>query len=325
MKEADIRPENLVAENLRLYKEDVERMMRVSGGFVEVPCPACGSGAWALAYNKEGFRHLTCSVCETLYISPRPTFDMLMDYYRNALSIKHWNDVLFPATEEVRRQKIFNHRVKNVLGACREHDANYDSLVDVGAGFGTFCEIMMRTGQFRKVIAVEPCQELAESCRSHGVETLAGAIEEIDLEDFSIVTAFEMLEHLFCPRKFIEDCHRALTEGGLLILTTPNIKGFDLAMLGELSQNIGGPNHLQLFHPESLRELLEKTGFQVVDWSTPGKLDADIVLTQIVREGFDAGPFLGSMLKEVGPREAFQRFLVDSRLSSHMMMVARKV
>lgn len=319
MKEAEIRPEALVAENLRLYKEDVESMMKEREGFVEVPCPACGSGAWSLAFTKEGFRHLKCSVCETLYISSRPTFDMLMDYYRNALSIKHWNDVLFPATEEARRKKIFNHRVKNVLGACREHDANYDCIVDVGAGFGTFCEIMMGTGQFRRVIAVEPCQELAESCRSHGVETLAGAIEEIDLEDFSVITAFELIEHLFCPRKFIEDCHRALTEGGLLILTTPNIKGFDLAMLGELSQNIGGPNHLQLFHPESLKLLLENCGFEVLEWSTPGKLDAEIVRRKINDGEFDGFPFLTFLLTD-----DFQRFLVEKRLSSHMMMVARK-
>lgn len=327
MKEADIRPENLVAENLRLYYEDIMAMMIGREGFVEVPCPVGCVNAPIPEFVKDGFEHVRCATCDTLYISPRPTFDMLMDYYRTARSIKHWNDVIFPATEEARRRDIFNPRAQDILNICYNYKLkNNELLVDVGAGFGTFClEINRSRRHFKRVVAVEPSPELAESCRSKGLEVLEGAIEAVDLEAASVITAFELVEHLFCPRKFIEDCHRALVKDGLLILTTPNIKGFDLAMLGEKSTNVGGPNHLQFFHPESLVHLLEALGFEVIKWGTPGKLDAEIVLKQIVQEGFDAGPFLGSMLKEVGPREAFQRFLVESRCSSHMMMVARKV
>ena len=277
-----------------------------------------------MAFTKGGFRHLTCSECGTLYISPRPTLDMLMDYYRTAMSVRHWNDAIFPVTEELRSEEILTPRMWHVLKARQRFEVEPWKFVDVGAGFGTFCHMVKRSGHFSNVIAVEPSHELAESCRGKGLEVLEGAIEAVDLESASVITAFELIEHLFSPRDFLKGCHKALFVGGLLILTTPNIKGFDLAMLGELSQNIGGPNHLQLFHPDSLRHLMVECGFEVLEWSTPGKLDADIVLTQIVREGFEAGPFLGPMLKDVVPREAFQKFLVEQHLSSHMLMIARK-
>ena len=95
-------------------------------------------------------------------------------------------------------------------------------------------------------------------------------------------------------------------------------------MLGADSENVGGPNHLQYFHPMAMAMMLERHRFKVLSITTPGKLDADIVLTQMVREGLDAGPFLGPMLKDVAPREAFQKFLQENCLSSNMMVVARK-
>ena len=315
-----------MAENLRLYYVDIMCMMIDREGFVEVPCPACGDDIPNLEFSKDGFEHVRCNSCDTLYISPRPTFDMLMDYYRTARSIKHWNDVIFPATEESRRREIFNPRISKTIDICRRYESPREKLVDVGAGYGTFCMVMEKSGSFDRVIALEPSPELAATCKKRGLEVLEGAIEQVDLEGASVITAFELIEHLFCPRKFLKDCHRALVKDGLLIMTTPNVRGFDLMMLGELSQNIGGPNHLQIFHPASLKELLENCGFEVLEWSTPGKLDAEIIAKKIQDGELDPDKFLRFILTDGWPGPVqFQDWLVENRLSSHMMMVARKV
>ena len=326
MKTEDIRPEALLAENWRLYYEDVAVMMIGLEGFVHVPCPACGDGAWSLAFEKDGFRHLTCSGCETLYISPRPTFEMLMEFYRGAHSIKHWNESIFPSTEEARRMEIFKPRAMDVQYKCKKYGVPFETLVDVGAGFGTFCAELEKYGSFEHVVAVEPSSDLAESCRRKGLEVLEHPIEHVGLKNVSVITAFEMIEHLFSPREFIRSCNRSLVEGGLLIMTTPNIKGFDLMVLGQMSENVGGPNHLQFFHPASTRRLLEECGFEVLELTTPGKLDAEIVRTAAHRGKTMVIPFLWEVLltrwEELGG--PFQKFLQDNLLSSHMRVVARK-
>lgn len=307
-----------------MYKEDLAVLMVSRAGWLNVPCPGCGYEVSSPAFVKDGFEHVICDCCDTLYITPRPPLEKLLNYYRVAKSIKHWNDVIFPATEEVRRREIFVPRAKSTLRLCFQYDSPREKLVDVGAGYGTFLDEMKYNDHFAKLVAVEPCHELAESCRERGLEVLEGGIEEVDLEGVSVITAFEMIEHLFCPRDFLKVCYNGLADGGLLIMTTPNIKGFDLAMLGAESDNIGGPNHLQYFHPNAMAIMLERASFEWLSITTPGELDVDIVLTQMVREGFDAGPFLGPMLKDVVPREAFQRFLAENCLSSHMVVVARK-
>jgi len=325
MKEADIRPDELVAKNLELYKADVKRMMRRSGEFVGVPCPACGSRDATNTYRKDGFNYVTCTTCDTLYITPRPTLEMLMDFYKNAESIKQWSEELYPATEDIRKAEIITPRVWEVINLSSRYKTSRGALVDIGAGFGTFCMVMDQTDAFDNVIAVEPSHELASACARKGIPVIEESVEELDLTGANVITAFELIEHLFSPAYFLAACHKALVKDGLLILTTPNIKGFDLLVLGERSENIGGPNHLNYFHPTSLQSLLEDCGFEVLEWSTPGKLDAGIIAKKIQDGEFDGGPFLRFVLSDGWPGpEQFQEWLVQNRLSSHMMMVARK-
>ena len=282
MKEENIRPEELMLENKRLHDEDMYQLLKHSSEFIEVPCPACESFNYKLSFTKEGFDFVICSQCETLYISPRPTLKLLTQFYANSKSISHWNEKIFPASEGSRRINIFTPRAERVVELCENHGAKTKVLLDVGAGYGTFCEEIVKLKRFDKVIAVEPAHDLAETCRHKKLDVIEAPIEEVNLDEISVITNFELLEHLFWPRDFLHACHRALPEGGLLILTTPNIKGFDLLVLGGLSDNIGGPNHLNYFHPESLGHLLQRCGFEVIEVVTPGKLDAELVRKKII-------------------------------------------
>ena len=60
-------------------------------------------------------------------------------------------------------------------------------------------------------------------------------------------------------------------------MTTLNGRGFDILLLWNKSKSIAPPLHLNFFNPGSIRILLEKIGFQILEISTPGKLDWDIV------------------------------------------------
>lgn len=307
MRERDIRPEEMSEEVLRLFGLDVRDMVRNSGEFVHVKCPCCDEDGeyWD---NKQGFIFRQCSH-GMVFISPRPTVAMLSDYYTNARSMNYWNDVLFPATEKSRR-KIFKDRAAKVLSLAKKYKSGLNTLVDVGAGYGTFCE---EAKGFKKVIAVEANKALAESCRKKGIETINKPIEEVKLKA-NVVTSFEVIEHLFDPAAFVRACADAID--GLFILTTPNIEGFELSMLGKRSPNVGGPDHLNYFTPTTIRRLMENNGFEVLEVNTPGKLDVDIVNNHAPVEGF-----IGKL---INTGDKFQKFLADNGLSSHMWAVGKK-
>ena len=327
MKEEGIRPLHLVHENQRLLAEDIAELMLHKNEFVNVSCPSCESPKFVQRFEKQEFTYVECLDCKTYYINPRPTFKLLENFYINSKCLKHWKNI-FSETEEYRKNQIFVPRVERVIDLCKKHNSPVTILLDVGAGYGTFCEEIGKKNFFNKIIAVEPSHELAVSCRTKELDVIEKPIESIGIHDVSVITCFELIEHLFNPKDFVISCYTALSKGGMLILTTPNVKGFDIITLEKLSGQIQGPNHLNYFHPKSLSDLLEKCGFEVIEILTPGKLDVELVRNKILSGEFDVShqKFLEQILIEKWSTlgNAFQNFLVEHKLSSHMWIVAKK-
>ena len=327
--EAEIRPDDLIAESMRTYWADVERLVGQRDAFVDVPCPACGSSDGESRWKKDKVDFLECPACGTVYISPRPTPEILEEHYRTSENYKYWTEVIFPASEDARREKIFRPRAERVVEIAGRLGTRGGTLVDVGAGFGTFCEEVARLGFFDRVIALEPEPHLAETCRSKGLEVVQSPVESASLpvDRVDVVTNFEVIEHLFEPRVFIEQCARLLSPGGLLVLTCPNGQGFDVEVLGELSWTVA-PEHLNYFNPGSLGGLLERSGFDVVERQTPGRLDAELVRKPALAGELDLSdqPFLKRVLIDEWDRvgDAFQDFLAANGLSSNMWLAGRR-
>jgi 2-polyprenyl-3-methyl-5-hydroxy-6-metoxy-1,4-benzoquinol methylase len=334
LKEEEIRPLELMDEQSRLFADDVARLMNGRDSFVEVPCPACDSRDCAPALEKTGMKFVTCGDCGTLYANPRPTPDQMRDYYANSKNYAYWSKYIFPASEPVRREKIFKPRVRRVLDLCQKFGIPTDVLLEVGAGFGSFCDEMARTNAFGRIVAVEPTPSLAEDCRRLGLEVIERPIEEIrrdelvgERENIDVIANFEVIEHLFSPREFVLKCAELLNPGGIFIVTCPNSRGFDILELREMSSAVD-VEHVNLFHPQALAHLLERCGFDVIEVQTPGRLDAGIVRKHILNGDLEvtSRPFLKRVLvdewEECG--EAFQDFLEENMLSSNMLAVGRK-
>ena len=327
MLEKDIRPEHLMEMNKHLHQEDVRSLLLNKEQFVFTLCPACESTNYKLQFIKNNFNFVICNKCETLFINPRPTFEQLVNFYQSSKSIAHWEQI-FNETENVRRSNIFIPRANQVAELCKKYNTKREILIDVGAGFGTFCEEIKKRNLFEQVIAIEPSSKLAKKCREKKIDTIEEPIEKVRVDKVSVITCFELIEHLFSPKNFITSCHSILSDNGLFILTTPNIRGFDLITLGALSNNIDGPNHINYFHPDSIKILFNNSGFDVLEILTPGKLDAELVRKKILNKEFDISnhPFLKQILidkwNELGI--IFQDFLCSNLLSSHMWVVAKK-
>lgn len=327
IREEDVRPPELEAEGRRLFEADVRRLLLHRREFVSVDCPACASGDGAAQFCKGGFDFVECMSCGTLFVSPRPTAELLLFYYGGAEAIRFWNRHLFPASAAVRKEHIFRARVELVSQAVGPQPV--ETLVDVGAGFGWFASLCREEGLARRVVAVEPNPELAASCRRFsGVEVIEASIEDAyETLDADVVTCFELIEHTFEPRAFLEACCRRLRPGGLFVCTTPNWHGFDVSLLRERSDNVAGPTHLQLFTPASLRQALSSVGFDDVAVSTPGQLDVDILRNKMLAGVYQGSelPFFGPLIRD-GSEEArrgLQTWLRANGLSSNMMAVAR--
>lgn len=329
--ENDIRPDHIRPEYDACYQSDLKWLWEKSDEFMAAPCPACGGDTRTPLFTKDGFHYHACRTCKTHYISPRPSAALLGKFYPVSQVCKLFRDRIFPASKITRREHIFQPRLRSIVAACVADGIQAPTLVEVGAGFGIFCEEAIRSGFFARVIGVEPNRELADECRGLGISIVEKMIEDVHPDDtgkVDVICSFEVLEHLFHPRDFLNACRKLLQNEGLLFLTCPNGNGFDLSMLGARSDTYNF-EHLNYFNPQSIRLLLESSGFRVVDVQTPGKLDVDLV-HKAARAGLldlDTHTFLRRILLDeyetLGP--PFQEFLASHQLSGHMSVIAKHV
>ena len=125
----------------------------------------------------------------------------------------------------------------------------------------------------------------------------------------------------------MQDCFRVLRPKGYLSIATPNGEGFDFKILKEQTGNITPPEHLNYFNTLSIDILLCRVGYEIISIDTPGILDVDIILRK-KDAGFkvnDKNEYLDFLLgQEESILKEFQRFLSDNKLSSHMLIMAKK-
>jgi 2-polyprenyl-3-methyl-5-hydroxy-6-metoxy-1,4-benzoquinol methylase len=328
VKEAEIRPHALFDEYLELCRQDAETFFRPEE-WEDVPCPGCG-GSGDEAFVKHTFRYCLCGACGTLYASPRPTVTALGRYYTDSASVRFWSTDFYRRTEDARRELMFKPRAELAREIVRKALAGQDAtvVVDIGAGYGVFCEEIQKLLPSAQICAVEPAPSLADVCRKKGLHTVRGFLEDLQAHELPqaplrLFTSFELFEHLHTPAAFLRSLRRLMAPGDILMLTTLSGVGLDIQVLWSEAKAVFPPHHLNFLNPAALRALAGVCGFAGAKVTTPGKLDVDILANNAGR--IRDHRFFSTALRHIGPeaRAGLQEWLQASGFSSHMMLVAR--
>ncbi len=329
MREDDIRPKPLLDEFFVRLGRDAARLAKKRSEFVDVPCGFCASSRREVAFEKEGFTYCRCLECDSLFVSPRPTIELLREYMDTSEAVAFWSSHFYRETATARREQMFRPRAQ----ACRElADRQLGDcplrFADVGAGYGLFLAELRDVAPSWTLTAIEPDGRLAAICRDQGFATVERWVEDIpDRElDLDFVSAFEVLEHVYDPIAFLTACRRLVRPGGYALVTTLTISGFDLQILGRRSRSISPPQHLNFPAVPGLYALAAHAGLDVVEVSTPGRLDVDIVRNVIQADASVTVPAFVRALSAADDevRQSFQAFLVAQRMSSHVRCLLRR-
>ncbi len=329
MKENDIRPKDIFDKYLEIARNDIKIYFDNSIDFVAVDCPACNSKELINDFGKENFTYKKCKICETLFVSPRPTQDSIDRYYRNSASSKYWTTVFYKKTEAARREKLFKPKTRMLKDLTRKYTICTEKHVDIGAGYGTFCEEIIALKFTGNTFALEPSIYLSDSCRKKGLEVIESTVENIDKKYynyFDFATSLELFEHVFSVETFLNSVKKILKKRGYFVFTTLNGKGWDILTLGKNSKSLSPPHHLNFLNPKAVKILAERLRWSVVEIFTPGKIDVDIVVNFAKEKPlvqFDK--FTEYIIKQDDKtKDAFQKFLAENCMSSHMWVVLRK-
>ncbi len=325
MKEDEIRPKQIFDEYLRLAEIDTQKYFG-AGECLPVCCPACGLNG-IFSFTKHGFTYEECPTCQTLFVSPRPHREAFSRYYQESESAKYWASTFYKKTAEARREKLWLPRTRMVHELIKQFGTAQQSIVDIGGGYGIFAEEFEKiSGQ--QVTVIEPGPALATVCRDKGIKVVQDFLEDIRTEQLEVgpkaFVSFELFEHLHDPESFLRHLLDLMSVGDIFIFTTLSGAGVDIQALWEDSKSVSPPHHLNFLNPKSVQILLNRLGFTVLQTSTPGKLDIDILCNnqQHIKDRFWRTFVIQAAEDE---KQAMQMFIAGHGLSSHMLVVCQKL
>lgn len=220
-----------------------------------IPCPLCAEGEFRPLWSGT-IPFVRCWGCGAVYQNPQPRQDDLSGRY----------DEEYFSYERQNEENFFN------LMRLGLKDIGFDELrgkapmsfLDIGCATGMLLAHLKAEG-FREQ-GVEICAPAAEfGIRERGVSIHIGDLASavFEAESFGFVHSSHVIEHLTDPKGFLEEIFRILAPGGYLLLTTPDIEGFQARLFGERWRS-AIHDHMLLFSRRTLRRALTEAGFTVV-------------------------------------------------------------
>lgn len=135
-------------------------------------------------------------------------------------------------------------------------------MLDLGYARGSFADVLAARGW--------TCTGLDLSEHSDpNVRTIQCDLNEpfpVGSGDYDLITAGEVIEHMIAEGAFLDECHRVLKPGGILVVTTPNLSYLLnrlLIPLGKLPLFVYAPYHYHFHTKKTIVGLIQDHGFVV--------------------------------------------------------------
>jgi SAM-dependent methyltransferase len=231
--------------------------------FPLLDCPACGFSGATPAGTKSGFALHRCEGCRALFVHPLPASAEAAALYVDAY-------VEAPPMPSV---------VATSLGRLVDGAEPWRSegcWLDIGFGDGSLLEVAAARGW--RPFGTEIARPALERARARGFTVgadLSGP--EFVPGAFDVVSLVEVVEHVPEARPFLRDAFRMLRPGGLLYVSTPNVRSLNARLLGTAWSVVSPPDHIVLFSAKALRARLAEAGFRVERVRFEGLNPAELV------------------------------------------------
>ncbi len=213
------------------------------------------------------------------------------------------------------------------------------TVLDVGCGTGELMRSLAAAGWETR--GTEPAAQIAAAGRADGLDiavSTAGAFLDDWLAEgrprFGAVTLLNVLEHVPDPIALLRDVASVLAPGGCLVVRVPNdfnpLQRAALAALGGDAWWVVVPDHINYFDHETLRGVVDRLGFEVVDHSA----DYPMELFLLMGSDYRHRPRVGSAVHhrrralelalDPATRRAMGRAWAQAGIGRNAFIVARR-
>ena len=236
-------------------------------------CPVCGTVEHEFFANNDHLDYVRCRHCTLIYMNPAPSAEMvdggfqgedqlLMDYF----SIISKYKTAIPAKPDPHA----DNKLRDIYALKPA-----GRLLDVGCSVGDF---LHKAKHFYDVEGVEVNPNTAAIAEQH-FKVHKRFLGELGLPPvYDVVTLHQILYGVPDPVGLLRDIHRVLKDDGVLYINSPNADSYAMELYRGKANHLYGYTTLNVFNRQSLAELANRAGFEIMSYRTEWM---DIYLTDL--------------------------------------------
>lgn len=248
-----------------LNQTDNDRQEARSGECGNETCPFCGrinAREWLRAPDRfhgrqKKFILMRCPNCLLVWLSspPKPA-EMQVHYtdeYHRLISAAGINS---PVRWKDRKATLDLYKQSG-------------SLLDLGCSSGSFLESLPKDSW--KLYGIEMSADCAKTAEAKtGAHVFVGDILDAPFSPgtFDVITCFDVLEHLYEPRRVMARISEWLKPGGIFYVLVPNVQSAEARVFRSYWHGLELPRHLYHYSPASLKFLAASVGLQELSLET---------------------------------------------------------
>jgi SAM-dependent methyltransferase len=238
-------------------------------------CPVCHARCFKAHFTIKGIPVESCETCGLVVQNPQPSDSSLAAIYGSDYFIGSSANDRFASQFDIVKRATAALQLDEIGTYLRERGRTLAGLrlLEVGCGHGN----MLLEARLRgyEVEGLEYSSDAAQTAnRKLGANVVrVGMMDEAPFPErsFDICILIDVIEHVRDPEDFLKRVWRILKDGGVIFIATPSVDSWSARALGRHWMEYK-PEHLFYFGRDTIRRLLDNTGFADIAISSGAKV-----------------------------------------------------
>jgi len=256
-----------------------------------IKCNACGADSYQSLSTVGEWSIGKCAKCGLIYLNPAPFFEPTSEFSSISKGFqytRYMHEKITPKIFEYERAQLKNQQ--HLISRLTGQTFPLMRFLEVGCGSGASVRAATDIGWDATGIDIDP-ELIKTGIEQHGADLRCTPLLQagFEAESFHFIRLRDVIEHLPNPYDSLVEIHRLLRPGGLSLIVAPNEK----AMVNRVRSLLGfkrkmvayaePPHHIHGFTTDTMRRILERSGFKILLMKTTIPVDPEYVTSNNMR------------------------------------------